>query len=200
MTIIWAQSLRGRAIDLIKPDAASIDFLEIAETLSKINRFSGATEKPISVAQHTLIAADASDESLKPWVLLHDAHEAYIGDITTPVVLALSKICDELGYVSEAVSQSLDELKKRHDIVIHQAAKISMPTATQKLLIRQCDVRALKTERRDFLSKPPREWDGDINTAAPLKNTYRYRSAPDMAIALYEQFCRYLPALKGKRP
>jgi len=53
------------------------------DTLADINRYNGAALKQISVAAHTLIVCDAAPDAVKPWALLHDAHEARIGDITT---------------------------------------------------------------------------------------------------------------------
>lgn len=62
---------------------------DIAIGLSRTMRFSGQTPHAYSVLAHTLVVARllASDDETKRWVvygLLHDAHEALIGDTPRP--------------------------------------------------------------------------------------------------------------------
>ena len=68
-----------------------VQALDIASALAKINRFNGHTRRPYSVAEHslhvvTIMERDFGVEAPLPLLcgLLHDAHEAYIGDLTTP--------------------------------------------------------------------------------------------------------------------
>lgn len=186
--LFWTQTLRGRAFDLLEPRAEDVDFREIADTLAQINRFNGATEKPISVAQHTLIAASAAQTELRPWVLLHDCHEAYMGDITTPVrrVLALYEV---------GVIRALAALTEQLDAAIHKAAGLPLPTDEQVGWIALADRRALVTERRDFLARPALSWGERIERIAPLTRVQRHRPAPDVAAELHEAFTQSLPAL-----
>jgi hypothetical protein len=64
---------------------------DIARALSLIPRFGGHTAYHYSVAQHSLlvakeVAARRPDEpGVYAYGLLHDAHEAYVGDIITPL-------------------------------------------------------------------------------------------------------------------
>jgi 5'-deoxynucleotidase YfbR-like HD superfamily hydrolase len=58
---------------------------DIAHHLANINRFNGATKRPLSVAQHSVFVArlvGESDNELGLQGLLHDASEAYLGDVT----------------------------------------------------------------------------------------------------------------------
>lgn len=61
----------------------------IAEALSKLPRFLGATKTPWSVADHSVVVARRLLESdcvvSARWGLLHDAAEIFIGDIPTPL-------------------------------------------------------------------------------------------------------------------
>ncbi|WP_170431908.1 hypothetical protein [Ruegeria arenilitoris] len=59
----------------------------LADTLAKNNRFAGRTPEPWSVAAHSVVVSRlCSDPEEKAWGLLHDAHEAFIGDIITPAL------------------------------------------------------------------------------------------------------------------
>lgn len=87
----------GRDVDLINPTPGMISFDDIAHHLSLINRYSGASDFPISVAQHSLyvvrILGQMRATPLQRLLgLLHDAHEAYIGDITSPVAKAVGAL------------------------------------------------------------------------------------------------------------
>jgi 5'-deoxynucleotidase YfbR-like HD superfamily hydrolase len=90
--------LNGRQVSVDKICAADIRMDEISHSLSLINRYNGHTIHPYSVAQHTLnvvTAMEASTEILRLSsrdragalfaAILHDAAEAYIGDITRPI-------------------------------------------------------------------------------------------------------------------
>lgn len=69
----------GRFIDLFDPKEEDILLEDIAHGLACCNRFAGHTNRPISVAQHSVYVARLSNQ---PQGLFHDASEAYLGDIT----------------------------------------------------------------------------------------------------------------------
>jgi hypothetical protein len=58
---------------------------DIAHALALTNRFGGHTPVPISVAQHSVFVSTlcSKQESLRG--LLHDASEAYLGDVVRPL-------------------------------------------------------------------------------------------------------------------
>ncbi len=210
--MIWCQTLRGRAFDLIHPKPEMVDFAEIADQLSTLHRYAGAAEKPVSVALHTLIACDAAEEfasrsgvrqpldaaSLKAHILLHDAHEAFIGDIVTPAAHAIHEIIRlRAGHKdAENFSDALAALKGNIDAAIFAAAGLMPPTPMQAQAVKFADLKALVTERRDFLAKPPRPWADAIEAIAPMPKKYRLRPAPDVAAELLGRFKTYLPALR----
>lgn len=70
------------------PDAFEIE--RIAHSLGQINRFNGHASRPYSVAEHSLLVADVAehmglDVFGQMAALMHDAHEAFVGDVTSPV-------------------------------------------------------------------------------------------------------------------
>ena len=80
----------GRYLDLMKPDPAAIKLETIAHGLARICRFGGQIREWYSVAEHSLwcerqAEADGCDDDARRAVLLHDAAEAYIGDVVRPL-------------------------------------------------------------------------------------------------------------------
>lgn len=79
------------------PRAGEVRLPEIARALSRIPRFCGHTERFYSVAEHSLhCAAVAFDDprgedafALARLALMHDAAEAYVGDLVRPIKSAL---------------------------------------------------------------------------------------------------------------
>jgi hypothetical protein len=74
----------GKSVDLLNPDPAQICIEDIAHHLSQLNRYNGGCPHPFSVAQHSLYVAEILPPELKLWGLLHDAPEAYLGDLVSP--------------------------------------------------------------------------------------------------------------------
>jgi hypothetical protein len=200
MSNIWAQSLQGKRIDLVEPAADLVDFDEIAVTLSHTVRYAGNAQKPINVAQHTLLVCEAGPQELLPWLALHDAHEAYIGDITTPTAKAIAHFAGRIRHGGDiAVRDAIAHLKEMHDIAIHSAAGLPMPTAEQRVAIRKADLIALATERRDFLNTCAHRWDEAVEQTRPLPRVHRLKSPGESALRLGGLFHSILPALKAAR-
>lgn len=81
---------RGTYFDLGDPTLEQVDLATIAHALARLNRFTGHLEIPYSVAMHAIAVSDRLFADTKnPLIALqglhHDSHEAYLGDVTTPV-------------------------------------------------------------------------------------------------------------------
>jgi hypothetical protein len=76
----------GRVIDLLNPDMRLIDLTDIAYSLAGIIRYTGHMRR-YTVAQHCVVATwyCSRNIDIQRALLLHDAAEALIGDISTPV-------------------------------------------------------------------------------------------------------------------
>jgi uncharacterized protein len=81
------RTFTGQYINVVSPDPDTIDIFDIAHHLSLINRWCGASEEGISVAQHSIIVAELIDgpPKIKLCGLLHDATEAYMQDLPSPI-------------------------------------------------------------------------------------------------------------------
>jgi hypothetical protein len=75
----------GRVIDFKKPTPDMIVPSDIANALGKICRFGGQISHYYSVAQHSVLVEHLAPLELKRAALLHDAAEAYLGDVITPL-------------------------------------------------------------------------------------------------------------------
>lgn len=131
-------------LDTPTPDV--IHIRDIAHHLALINRFNGATETPYSVAQHSVLVADLLRAKKQPphvclWGLLHDAHEAYLGDVTTPVKAAVFGAC--------AAPSAWDHAVDVFDTVI--MAKFTTVTLPEAREVKLADLTAIATEWRDMM-------------------------------------------------
>lgn len=74
----------GKVFDLMIMDPDSICIEDIAHALSNTARWAGHLDKFYSVAQHSYYVALNATKENKLAALLHDASEAYIGDMPSP--------------------------------------------------------------------------------------------------------------------
>lgn len=164
------QMATGRMVDLAKLDWTDVDFAgDVAPALARLCRFDGAmTCLPYSVAQHCCLMADAAlDEgghpTLAPACLLHDAHEAYIGDLSTPAQSFLIS----LGLSKEVVGAAKDRL----DQPIFRAAGIPVPVFGVATDLARLDLRMLAMERRHLLAASETPWTIDATEIPPIRMT-----------------------------
>lgn len=138
----WVMTFSGKQVNLVTPHPDAINIQDIAQALAMQCRFNGQSGTFYSVAQHSVHVMSLVPSAAKPYALLHDAHEAYIGDITSPVKNAILN----LGK-SDIIRQISDGL----DRVIARAFGLNWPTPpTIRRQIAAADKVALATERRDL--------------------------------------------------
>lgn len=204
MSRIFTHSLKGAAIDLLDVDPKVVDLRDMCEQLAQMNRHNGAFEKRISVAAFTLIAIDCAKEAVKPWVALHKFHAVRLGDDQPGVLDAMTEIASYLGgQFAENVRYSALQLIKMHDVAIHSAAGLAMPTPAQTELIQQAALRAFATERRDFLKEATRWKLSQAEARAqPASKVYTPVSFGkcdfDVGEALYARLVELLPAMAAR--
>lgn len=124
---------RGKLFNYNEVTGSMICIDDIAKGLSNICRFGGQIEDFYSVAQHTLLVWSLAPEALKPAALLHDASEAYTGDIVKPFKNLLGKV--------------FADFETEIERVIFEKYKV--PFEHLKL-IKQYDMQALEIENNYF--------------------------------------------------
>ncbi len=69
-----------------KPEESKYSICDVAINLSHMNRFTGSTGKPYSVAQHSwYVSMLFEDKALALQALMHDSVEAFLGDVAKPL-------------------------------------------------------------------------------------------------------------------
>lgn len=125
----------GRIVDLKNPSEDNICIDDIANALSKICRFGGNTNKFYSVAQHSVLVSKLVDPEFAKEALLHDASEAYLGDVIKPLKVILG--------------HAYDSLEKNFEKVI--AHKFNLRQTPQiKAAIKRADMHAVELEHEAF--------------------------------------------------
>lgn len=136
----WIQTHTNKVFHLLgcTPDEICIE--DIAHALSHICRFGGHTSRFYSVAEHCVVMSRVIP-TLE--CLLHDASEAYLGDMVRPL-----KMNNEMYRDVEA------------DVEVMIARKFSLPVRLDAT-IKQVDMRMLVTERNQLMGKSPLPYDVD---------------------------------------
>ncbi len=155
----WIQTASGRRFDLAAPRAEDVDFeIDVPDALARLARFAGHIGAgPYSVAQHSVhccdtIITETGDPVAAAYALLHDAHEAYIGDWSTPLKGAIERAADRKGgaHLGEDLMGILGDLEIAVEAAVHEAA--GLPLAQRpKAIVKDIDFRMLHMERRQLL-------------------------------------------------
>lgn len=139
----WFLTFKGRQFYPLDPRAGDVCIYDIAHHLSLTCRFNGACRVFYSVAQHSCIVSDHLYPRSRLPGLMHDATEAYCGDMVRP--LKRSLLAYEL--VEAGIWQAI---LCRYKVIAWDAAT--------RLVVKVADNRALMTERRDLLNPSPHPW------------------------------------------
>lgn len=159
----------GRQFSFTKPTPESVYLPDIAHALSHINRFTGHAKFPYSVAQHSLavshyLAAEGEAPRIQLAGLLHDAHEAYFGDVTSPLKAFLGVKAPE-DRIQAVVAQALGlNVAEMHDPRVKLADLVSLAVECETLL-------------------PPHAWDclAPVTVEMRLRMGRPMRRAPEAA-------------------
>jgi hypothetical protein len=106
----------GGPLDLMDPDPAAIEPADIAQALSRLDRWNGQGRFFFPVAAHSLLAAHippgSSFDEYRAHLLLHDAAEAYIGDIARPMKQALGGVlCAPPGHPGDGLLRDIGDVE-----------------------------------------------------------------------------------------
>ena len=170
----WLQTFTGKLVDIENPTPEMVDIQDIAHALSMTCRFGGHCRDFYSVAEHAMLVADeglrmASREIVPPTeaeyvrldliLLLHDAAEAYTGDLTTPVKHSLD------AFAGKAYPQSYltptGELERRWLSAIGSAFGLGEALNDDNPIVKEADSRALAIEVVNLFHPVQEAWWAD---------------------------------------
>ncbi|MCY1366462.1 hypothetical protein D9M69_533590 [compost metagenome] len=146
----WILTRSGRKFDLARPTADMVDPTDIAHSLSMQCRFNGHTRSFYSVAQHCCLVADLVPAEHQLAALLHDATEAYVGDMVRPLKDGMREHANSLGLLS-----LYDEVEDRVWVAICNRFNLNPELPDY---VKHADLVALSTEKRDLMPEHPEPW------------------------------------------
>lgn len=97
----YIRTFLGRRFDFDNHRHYNLNIEEIAHSLSQQCRWTGHTKKFYSVAQHCVLCAQNVSKEFEFEALMHDASEAFIGDVSSP----LKKKLPDYKKISEPIER-----------------------------------------------------------------------------------------------
>ena len=181
------ETVSGRKIDVENPDPSTIVIEDIAWALSRLPRFSGHSIPyvPYSVAQHCIQFAEELKEhgpGIQLLGLLHDAAEAYINDLPSPV-----KHIPEIHAVIRKIEDNLME-------AIYTALNIDPPTEDEELIVKHADKVQQAVEAYNFMYSRGKDWNLPEVSFTKLQE---FRE-PMTSIDSYHKFLSYFEELNDE--
>lgn len=178
----------GKWFDLAAPRAEQVDIRDIAHHISILGRFTGATRSLYSVAEHSLIVHDLMvADGLHPELclagLMHDGHEAYIGDLSSPIKQIL-------GATWRVVEDRIQD-------VVMRALEVHWDQAVAAL-VKRYDMVARRSEAHALMESRGMDWEWDDDT--PLVKDvgivpYLPKAAEAMFLSVYSKYRSLRPRL-----
>lgn len=159
------ETASGLYIDLLDPGAEAIDPEDIARHLSKLCRYTGAVARFYSVAEHAVLVRDllkwggASSEIVRAG-LLHDAAEAYLGDVSSPLKWVLRYVEHDAGYADTPLERfrgAYGQITRNLDRAIGERFDID-PLLFEHESVKTADIWALGIEARALLPSAGEGW------------------------------------------
>lgn len=150
----WMLTASGKQFDPVDPQPDMIDLVDIAHGLANECRFAGQCRFFYSVAQHSVLVSQIVSPAHAWEALLHDATEAYIKDIPSPVKRLLP---------------DYRALEARIEAAIR--VRFGLP-AEKSSEVAHADLVLLATERRDLMTSAGDPWaclQGITPLAKPIR-------------------------------
>lgn len=164
----WIVTHSGQKVCPWNPTPDTIRIEDIGIALSRIPRFIGHTRQFYSVAQHSVFLSIMVRKEFALWALLHDAAEAYIGDMPSPIK-------KEIPFFSLAEDKLLQ--------CIADVFGLSWPMPAE---VKKADNILLATEAEQLVEHTPEDWYLNMGEGIkPSKNIALWTAPPDAAFTMF---------------
>ena len=172
----WIRTFTGKKFFPLGPDFGEFDIEDIAHALSNQCRFSGHVRFFYSVAQHCVNVSYEVPEVDAYEALMHDASEAYLQDMPTPIKMMMPEYKKAEKVLETAI-------EAHFGLIMDDDARIN---------IRAADLKLLATEARDLMGNP-QDWES-LQGLVPC--TYKIVPASP-AVAKAAFLDRYMELISG---
>ena len=185
----WIQTFSGVAFTPLEPRAQDVRVKDIAHHLSMACRFTGAPRRLISVAEHSwFVSTLVPQEGLLPLAgLLHDAAEAYLWDIVTPIKPHV------FFQRPDGSMESASMTEWRILQAVNEALGVSLPFTDWR--VKEADVAMCVAESDQLLGPKPMPWGIDAAPADVKIQCWEPDLAEVMFLARYAE-CRAMAGLE----
>ena len=164
----WIQTATERVFNFLQPDVNDISIRDIAHALSNICRFTGHVGEFYSVAQHSVLVSYLVNPVYAREALLHDASEAYLGDVARPL---------------KAMLPEYKELEQHVQQEIAKAFYLCWPIPDE---VKLADNRALRAEKRDLIPCD-HDWGIDVQPMSGPVSALRWHQAKMLFLNRYKE-------------
>ena len=181
----WMQTVTGGSFTL-RADAQvapeSIRPVDIAWALATTNRFGGHALLPVSVAEHSLGVMARVPERLRLCGLLHDAPEAYMQDITSP----MGELFDEIS------GGRFKQWKKKFHREVYRVLGLPQLSADDRQVIKEADLRQLQWEKHSRMAESEEAWGLQFPPGDPTSPELGWSLIPQDShpVVVFENFAR----------
>ncbi len=134
-------TISGKSFDFINPTPEMVCIADIAHALAHGCRFNGHVTRFYSVAQHSVLVSHIVPDEYALAGLLHDAPEAYLGDVTSPL---------------KSILPDYKEIEKRVERAVF--ACFNLPPVVPDI-VKMADLVLLATEKRDLMHEDDTNWE-----------------------------------------
>lgn len=163
----------GAWMDLCSPSTSDFTIDDIAHGLANLCRYAGQCRDFYSVAEHSILVSECVQSHAFD-ALLHDAAEAFLGDITRP----LKQMLPDYRRIEAQVQLAIFE-------------RFGLP-ATIDPIIKEADLRVLAAEQRQIMPDGTDAW-AEAGGVIPAPVVVRHLSPAQAKYAFLEKFEQLRP-------